>query len=273
MGDAFLAMLTGAVQLLLGVMGIYLSLRPPDKRQHWYWFCAFAIVGSVGVWLTYTLAQHADVSQRQATQEIHKAQVAATNANVAATKANEAATAAQNETEAARQEARQAQQSLSELINKRSKETTKALIQLNTTTESSVKGISRPRRIPVETKARLIADLSLHKGVVTINAVGGDSESMQFANDWYDVLSRSGWTITRGVNVVYSPDAPIGTLIKVRGEPVAANEQFTVFGDHPAAALGRALFAVTADVIGQREPTLPENATVLDIGMLRRAGN
>jgi hypothetical protein len=273
MSDAFLAMVTGAVQLLLGAMGIYVSLRPPDKRRHWYWFCAFLIIGGAGVWLTYTLAKHADVAQRQATQEIHEAQVAATNANGAATKANEAATAAQNETEAARQEARQAQQSLSELINKRSNETTKALIQLNTTTESSVKGISVPRRIPGGMKARLIADLSLHKGVVTINSAGGDGESMQFANDWYDVLSRSGWTITSDVNVVYSPDAPIGARIKVRGEPIAANQQFTISGDHPAAALGRALLAVTPDVIGQREPALPENATVLDIGILRRAGN
>ncbi len=219
------------------------------------------------------LAQHADVAQRQAMQEIREAQVAATNANAAATKANESATAAQNETEAAREEARQAQQSLSELINKRSKETTTALIRLNTTTESSVKGISRPRRIPGEMKARLIADLSLHKGVVTINSVGGDAESMQFADDWYDVLSRSGWTITSAVNVVYSPDAPIGSRIKVRGQPIAANEQFSIPGDHPAAALGRALFAVTRDVIGQWEPALAENATVLDIGILRRAGN
>jgi hypothetical protein len=273
MGDAFLAMLTGAIQLLLGVMGIYVSLRPPDKRQHQYWIYAFVIVGGLGVWLTYMLAQHADVAQRQAMQEIHEAQWAATDANAAATKANQAATAAQNETEAARQEARQAQQSLSELINKRSKETTKALIQLNTTTESSVKGISLPRRIPADMKTKLIADLSLHKGVVTINAIGGDSESMQFASDWYDVLSRSGWTITSAVNVVISPDPPIGARIKVRGEPVAASEQFTISGDHPAAALGRALFAVTPDVIGQREPALPEKATVLDIGILRRAGN
>jgi hypothetical protein len=273
MGDAVLATLLGVVQLLLGIMGVYVSLRPPDKKRHWYWILAFVIVGGSGVWLTYALAQHADLAQQQATKEIHEAQVASTDANAAATKANEAATAAGKETEAARQEAQQAQQSLSALINKRSKETTKALVQLNATTESSVKGISRPRRIPKGLRSKLLADLSLHKGTVTISAVGGDGESLQFANDWYEILSQAGWTITGGINAMIVPDPVIGVRITVKGEPISAKETFTVGPEHPAASLGRALFSVTPNVIGQRRPDLAEQATMLDIGVVPRTEN
>jgi hypothetical protein len=102
----------------------------------------------------------------------------------------------------------------------------------------------------------------VHKGVVTINFVGGDGESMQFANDWYDVLVQSGWTITSQPNAVVSPDAVVGVQVTVRGNPVA-NEQFTIFREHPAAALTLALFETTRNVKGQREPSLLENATVL----------
>jgi predicted membrane channel-forming protein YqfA (hemolysin III family) len=89
MSDALLAAGTVAIQLLLGVMGIYVALRPPernDTRKHLFWIVAFLIVGGSGVWLTYTLAKHADVAGKEATQNIQGAEMAATNANVAATK-------------------------------------------------------------------------------------------------------------------------------------------------------------------------------------------
>ena len=268
MGDAVLATLLGIIQLFLGVMGVYVSLRPPDKRWHLYWILAFTVVGCSGIWLTFTLARHADVAQQQATHEIREAEAAATSANTAATKANDAAMGAQKETQVARDEARQAQQSLSALINKTSRETTKALVQLSTTTESSVKGIPRARRIQNEIKPKLIADLSLHRGVVTINYMGGDGEAMQFANDWYNLLSEAGWTITSGINAIYSPDFVTGTRITIKGEQVTSKQVFKISGEHPAAALARALFVVTPDVIGQREPNLMSNVTILDIGAI-----
>lgn len=276
MSDALLAAAVGVIQLLLGVMGIYLALRPPEKsdtRKHLLWIVAFVIVGGSGVWLTYTLAKHADVAGKDATQKIQDAETAATSANAAATKANEAATAAQKETAAARIEAKQAEQSLSDLINKRSKETTNALVKLNATTETSVKGIPRPRRIPAELKTRLIADLSAHRGIITINRFGGGDEAMQFANDWHELLSQAGWTITGGINAVYAAGSFTGVRVTVKGEPVAPNEVFSIAGDHPASALARSLFAVTRDVIGQRNPNFSEGATVLDIGALPRSSN
>jgi hypothetical protein len=119
-------------------------------------------------------------------------------------------------------------------------------------------------------RPKLIADLSAHKGVVTINSVGADGESRQFAGDWYDILTQAGWTVTSGVNVIYSPDAVVGVRLIVKGEPIATNERFTIGGEHPAATLARSLYAVTASVIGQRRQDLPENATVLDVGILPR---
>ncbi len=51
--------ITGAlafVNLALGALGGYVSLRPPDKEEHWKWFGAFVFLGLLGVVLTVVLA-------------------------------------------------------------------------------------------------------------------------------------------------------------------------------------------------------------------------
>ena len=117
-----LTVLIGIVQLALGFMGVYVSLDTPEQKHNRYWIGAFVIIGLAGVALTLWLARVSDDAQQKANDEIHKAQVAATNANVEATKANSAATAAAKaatdadaETVAARAEARNAQHQLTAL--------------------------------------------------------------------------------------------------------------------------------------------------------------
>ena len=100
----WLTVVIGLTQLVLGGMGVYVSLRPPEKAYHWSWIAGFIVIGLSGVALTGWLAKAGDDAQRQATKEVREAQVAATNANTAATKANTAATSAANAAMAAQQE-------------------------------------------------------------------------------------------------------------------------------------------------------------------------
>jgi hypothetical protein len=266
MGDVLLTVAVCSTQLALGYMGVHVSLKPPQSQHHKYWIAAFILVGAIGIFLTAWLAERAGEAQSQANSEIHEANAAATSANSAATEAAKAAVAAIQQT-------KDAQETLSTLINKRSKETTQALIRLNTTTESSVKGISRPRRIPDDKRAKLLADLSAHKGtIVSISYVNGDGEGSQFANDWYRLLSDAGWTIKSGLDSVASGGAPpVGVLITLKGKPVAYDEAFDIPADHPAAGLTRAMLALTPSVRGQRREDLADNEVMLTFGVLPRS--
>ena len=126
--DALLTMLIGFIQLVLGGMGVFVSLKPPQRKYHWYWIAAFLIVGLLGVGLTFNLARRASNAQEKANADIHKAQEAATSANNAATNANNAALAAGVEVKNARDEAKAAKDELSTLISKSSKETNTAVV-------------------------------------------------------------------------------------------------------------------------------------------------
>src|SRR6266849_7556374 len=103
--DAFLTAFGVFIQLLLGGMGVYVSLKPPKQEHHWYWIGAFMGVGLLGIALTGWLAQRASSAQDRTTEKLNQAITAATNANIAATKANNSSLAAQNEEEIARSEA------------------------------------------------------------------------------------------------------------------------------------------------------------------------
>src|SRR6266566_8365763 len=106
--DVFLTAIVGFTQLVLGGMGVYVSLRPPKKEHHWYWIGAFMGVGLLGVALTGWVAQRSSNAQDRANEKIGQAATAATNANTAATNANNSALAAQNDVKNARDEARTA---------------------------------------------------------------------------------------------------------------------------------------------------------------------
>lgn len=275
MADILLTMAVCVTQIMLGYMGVQVSLKPPKPEHHKHWIAAFVLVGASGIFLTAWLAKRAGDAQVRANSEIHEAQIAAmgadtaaTNANAAATEASKSATEAQKETKTARQEAKDAEQSLSDLINKRSKETSQALVKLNSTTESSVKGIPKPRRIPPEMRGKLLADLSAHKGVIKMICVAQDAEAGQFARDWYGILSEAGWTIKDGIDGIAMGMPPVGVILTIRGTPVGPGESMYIPPSHPASALGRSLSAVTDNVAGQRDPNLPDNEVKLLIGAL-----
>src|SRR5271165_6701251 len=88
----WLTVIIGITQLLLGGMGVYVSLRPPKPEHHWRWIAAFAVVGLSGIGATGHLAKAGEDAQRYSNIQINQAQVAATGAQDAATKANTAAT-------------------------------------------------------------------------------------------------------------------------------------------------------------------------------------
>lgn len=187
--DALLTAIVGFSQLVLGGMGVYVSLRPPKPQHHWYWIGAFMGMGLLGIGLTGWLARRASNAQEKATGKIMEAVTAATNANTAATNANNSAVAAQKEVTSARSEAKVAKDELTRLISKTSKETTTAILKLGTETEASFKAIGTlapsPRRIPRENLAELIRYFSSKPAKARIESIGNDVEAYRFAQDWY----------------------------------------------------------------------------------------
>lgn len=52
MYDVLLTLAVCVTQVVLGLMGIQVSLNPPSKDHHRQWMVAFVLVGAVGVFLT-----------------------------------------------------------------------------------------------------------------------------------------------------------------------------------------------------------------------------
>jgi hypothetical protein len=260
--DGLLTAIAALTQLILGGMGIYVSLRPPKNPQrHRYWIGAFLVVGILGVVLTGWLAQRSSNAQDKATAKISEAVTQATNANTAATNANNAAVASEKETEAASAEARKANESLSKLINQRSHETNTAIVKLGTDTETSIKAISTgppPRRIPAEKRDELIQYLAGRPAKVKISAIANDLEAYRFAQDWFEVLKAAKWTIDgdRIATFIISGQPQTGVVASMRGEPVGANEIFQVPNTEPAAYLANAMTALKVSFAGQRYPDI-----------------
>jgi hypothetical protein len=121
--DGLLTAIAGFTQLILIVMGAYVSLRP-QKERHWRWIGAFIGVGMVGVGVTVSLAQRASNAQEAANVQISKAVTAATNANTAATNANNSVLEEQKEVKRARDDAKAANDQLAQLIIKTSGQVT-----------------------------------------------------------------------------------------------------------------------------------------------------
>lgn len=204
----WLTVVIGITQLALGGMGVYVSLRPPKKEHHWYWIAGFIVVGFAGVALTGWLAKTGDDAQRQATKEVHEAQVAATKANVAATNANTAATsaanaamAAQQEMRLARGEAHKATGQMEKLIDQRSVETQKTITTWQASTDNAVRQLVQPHRtLAAEQRSKFIAVLENRPSGVR----GGghiellfapNEESQRYAEQLQKALEDAKWNI------------------------------------------------------------------------------
>jgi len=68
--DFWLTSFIGFTQFVLGVMGVYVALRPPCPKAHKYWITAFIVVGLVGVGATGWLAWRASESGEGQTKNI-----------------------------------------------------------------------------------------------------------------------------------------------------------------------------------------------------------
>jgi len=62
--DIWLVVVIAVTQLVLGGMGVYVSLRPPKSEHHWWWLSGFVAVGIIGVALTGVLAKMGSEEQR-----------------------------------------------------------------------------------------------------------------------------------------------------------------------------------------------------------------
>jgi hypothetical protein len=70
MGDVLLTVAVCIVQLMLGVMGIYVALKPPNKERHAFWIAGFVVVGLLGIVLTGALAWHSSNAQRDVSNKL-----------------------------------------------------------------------------------------------------------------------------------------------------------------------------------------------------------
>jgi len=68
--DFWLTSFIGFTQFVLGVMGVYVALRPPCPKAHKYWITAFIVVGLIGVGATGWLAWRASESGEGQTKNI-----------------------------------------------------------------------------------------------------------------------------------------------------------------------------------------------------------
>jgi hypothetical protein len=90
--DIWLAVVIGITQLFLGGMGVYVSLRPPNQKHHWWWLGGFVAVGLVGVGLTGYLASIGSREQKRnaGIQEQLGKDIADTKRELAASRLEEA---------------------------------------------------------------------------------------------------------------------------------------------------------------------------------------
>jgi hypothetical protein len=216
------------------------------------------------------LSKRSGDAQEKSTAAIYRSVDEATQANIAATNANNSVHDAQKDVQAARAEANTAKRELSQLIDKRSKETSTAILKLSTETESSFKAIGTltapPRRIPPEHRAELIRFFSAKPATVRIKAIVNDAEAYRFAQDWYEVLHASGWTIVGDkIDSFMSAGQPLqGVNITFRGEPLAPSQTAQVSNADPVGHLITAMNALKVAFTGQRLPDIAEGLIVLD---------
>lgn len=274
--DLLLTLVICFTQFVLSLMGVYVALKPPSSETHGRWIAAFVIFGLAGIAATGWLAKRAGDSQDVNTARLVAATKAATDANISATNANNAATAAQNaasaaqnETSKAHADATKASNELQRLVNKRSKETAAAILNLGTETQLSLKSIASappPRRIPKENREALIKFFSQMPSTVKMSAIANDIEAYRFAQDWFDIFKASGWTIegNRIESFIISGPPQVGIVIKFHGDLSAEGQLIQVPNASAAGFVVRAATALKVTISGQRLPDIKEGSVFMD---------
>jgi hypothetical protein len=68
--DTTLSVLILLVQLALGTLGVYVSMRPPSTEKHWKFIGAFCFLGVLGIVLTIAQGVRNSRAQERLTQEL-----------------------------------------------------------------------------------------------------------------------------------------------------------------------------------------------------------
>jgi hypothetical protein len=193
MGNLLLIFAICFTQLVLGYMGIHMSINPPKPEHKKWWKAAFLIVGLLGIFLTVCLAWKTSDLQDKASADVHKAQEEATNANIAATKANISATNAQRETKEARKEV----QILQKTVNESSKKTILTITKWQTDADSAARKLLRSPRVLGTDQAEIIIKVlkTMRPSEIVVRHNGDCNECQQYAGQLAEVIKQGGWTV------------------------------------------------------------------------------
>ena len=127
-----------------------------------------------------------------------------------------------------------------------------------------------PRRIPRDKWTPLKEVLGKWPGRVSVSAVQGNNEAHRFAQDWYDLLKESGWTMLDEKVRVFISVGPLdpGILFRMHGAQLTVpNEAFQVPTESPAGAVSTAfiLAGFHSQVRGLRFMDMAENQLTIEV--------
>ena len=99
------------------------------------------------------------------------------------------------------------------------------------------------RTIPDDKRPQIISFLSLAPAKVNLSAYQGSREAFKFANAWLAIFKEAKWEIQDNMvhTFISSGEPQVGTIIAIRGEPVAPGGTVTVPNSTAASFVARAI--------------------------------
>lgn len=166
--------------IILAGMGLYVSIRPPQKSGwiHWAWFAAFFILGLIGGITNFV--------------ELHNSSVLQESLGVQQQRLIQQ----QSELGSNQQSLINAQNSFNTLLNGTNiklQEQTFAIDKLAVT-------MPHKRMLSASEIKKLVTFLKPFAHIastITISCISGDSEGCSYAEQWRDLLEQSGWSINK----------------------------------------------------------------------------
>ena len=221
--------------LLLAIMGLIVSIKPPksEGRGHWYWFAAFFVVGGIAFLANFFELRSSDALQGKLSSkqdELNKKQDQL------------------NDTQ--------------KLLSSQQKEMNEKLAEAKSAIDRLLIGQSATaqaaaRVLTADAANRLISNLKplVPAGIkVEISCTIGDARGCQYANQWLAVLKAAGWQANGVPQGVYMPP-PIGIFITVNNPNIPG-----------AGILQHALASVGTPAAGQIDEKIPSAQIRLLIG-------
>lgn len=124
------------------------------------------------------------------------------------------------------------------------------------------------RRVKAADIPALIELLRQHRGIVRFAVGAGDVESVQFAQDWYDIFQKAQWDlnpkrIVQFMNMTGS--LPTGIRITVKGERLSSQMQIKVEPDSPLSSVVKALNAEGVTPTFWQEPSYEDGVILISV--------